>query len=347
MDHVIVLRFSAMGDVLMTVPVIDSFARQYPDVRITVASRPWAKPIFSLLPKNVYFLDVDLKGRYAGYTGLNKLGRRLLALQPTHIADLHDVLRTKWLRLRFNVAGLKVAHIKKDRRARKAFLNADEKLLQKSSFEKYADVFHRLGFKELKTDFKSLFPVGGADLSTHLPHFDLNKRPERHWIGIAPFAAHRGKIYPLPLMEEVVSKLSAEPDIRIFLFGAGSHERTTLEEWAAKYPHVESMVGQLNDIGEELALISHCRVMLAMDSGNMHLASLAAVPVVSIWGATHPYGGFFGYGQKMDDAIQRTDLPCRPCSMYGNKECQFGDYHCLTAIKPDEIVQKVKSKLLS
>ena len=347
MNHVIALRFSAMGDVLMTVPVIDSFARQHTDVRITVASRPWAKPIFSLLPKNVYFVDVDLKDRYAGYSGLNKLGRRLLALQPTHIADLHDVLRTKWLRLRFSVAGLKVAHIKKDRRARRAFLNAKEKQLQKSNFEKYADVFHRLGFKEFKVDFKSLFPIGGAELSTAIPHFDVSKRPERYWIGIAPFAAHRGKIYPLPLMEEVVRKLSAEPDIRLFLFGAGAQERATLEEWAAKYPHVESMAGQLNDIGEELALISHCRVMLAMDSGNMHLASLAAVPVVSIWGATHPYGGFFGYGQKMEDALQDTSLSCRPCSMYGNKECQFGDYRCLTAIKPDEIVKKVKSKLLS
>lgn len=345
MSHIIVLRFSAMGDVLMTVPVIDSFARQHPDVRITVASRPWAKPIFSLLPKNVYFVDVDLKDRYAGYSGLNKLGRRLLALQPTHIADLHDVLRTKWLRLRFSVAGLKVAHIKKDRRARKAFLKAEEKQIQKSGFEKYADVFHRLGFKDFKIDFKSLFPEGGAEMATALPVFDVSKRPERNWVGIAPFAAHRGKIYPLPLMEEVVSKLSTESDIRIFLFGAGAQERATLEEWAAKYPHVESMVGQLNDVGEELALISHCRVMLTMDSGNMHLASLAAIPVVSIWGATHPYGGFFGYGQNMADALQDTELTCRPCSLYGNKECQFGDYRCLTAIKPDEIVEKVKSKL--
>ena len=65
MTHIIVLRFSAMGDVLMTVPVIDSLARQYPDVRITVVSRPWAKPIFELLPKNVKFVGVDLHGEYA------------------------------------------------------------------------------------------------------------------------------------------------------------------------------------------------------------------------------------------------------------------------------------------
>lgn len=342
MEHIVVLRFSAMGDVLMAVPVIDSFARQYPNVRITVASRPWAKPIFSLLPKNVSFLDVDLKGRYAGYKGLNLLGRRLLALQPTHIADLHDVLRTKWLRLRFNMAGLKVAHIKKDRRARKAFIQATEKVQQKTTFEKYADVFHRLGFKDFSIDFQSLFPKEGADLATACPAFNPTTRPERNWIAIAPFAAHQGKIYPFAQMEEVIRQLSAHDDTRIFLFGAGKDERETLSEWAQRYPRVENLAGQLGNIGEELAVISHCRVMLSMDSGNMHLASLAGIPVVSIWGATHPLGGFLGYNQRMDNVLQRTDLPCRPCSVYGNKPCQYGDYRCMSGILPEDIVKLIR-----
>ena len=58
MTHVIVLRFSAMGDVLMTLPVIDSFARQHPDVRVTVVSRPWAQPLFSLLSMNFNHLQI-------------------------------------------------------------------------------------------------------------------------------------------------------------------------------------------------------------------------------------------------------------------------------------------------
>ena len=333
-----------MGDVLMTIPVIDSFARQYPDVRITVVSRPWARPIFDLLPSNVSFLGVDFRGVHSGYHGLNLLGRRLLGLQPTHIADLHDVLRTKWLRLRFNMAGLKVAHIKKDRCARKAFIKAKEKKQQKTSFEKYVDVFHRLGFNDFQLDFRSLFAKGGADLATTLPLFNIAARPEPYWIGVAPFAAHEGKIYPMEQMKKVIQQLAANANNRIFLFGAGKKENDVLEEWATHFANVENLTGKLQNIGEELALISRFNVMLTMDSGNMHLASLAAVPVVSIWGATHPFGGFLGYKQKMENVVQRTDLDCRPCSIYGNKPCQFGDYRCLTGILPEEVVKKVESE---
>ena len=85
-------------------------------------------------------------------------------------------------------------------------------------------------------------------------------------------------------------------------------------------------------------------VMLAMDSSNMHLASITATPVVSVWGATHPYAGFLGWGQKPDDCVQ-LNLPCRPCSIYGKKECIYGDYRCMTGIDPDKVFDKVKAYL--
>ena len=76
----------------------------------------------------------------------------------------------------------------------------------------------------------------------------------------------------------------------------------------------------------------------------MHLASLVDTPVVSVWGATHPYAGFMGWRQRMDHAIQ-IDLPCRPCSIYGNKPCLRGDYACLTGITPELVVEKIEDSL--
>ena len=87
-------------------------------------------------------------------------------------------------------------------------------------------------------------------------------------------------------------------------------------------------------------LMSQLDVMLSMDSANMHLASLVNTPVVSIWGATHPYSGFMGWNQSMQNVIQ-TDLPCRPCSIYGKTPCHRGDYACLTSIKPETVVKKL------
>ena len=76
-----------------------------------------------------------------------------------------------------------------------------------------------------------------------------------------------------------------------------------------------------------------------MDSGNMHLASLVGTRVLSIWGATHPYAGFMGFGQHESDCIQR-DLNCRPCSVYGNKKCRLGDYRCMD-IPSEEVTERI------
>jgi ADP-heptose:LPS heptosyltransferase len=93
---------------------------------------------------------------------------------------------------------------------------------------------------------------------------------------------------------------------------------------------------------QELILMSHLDVMLSMDSANMHLASLTAIPVVSVWGATDPLAGFFGFNQPKENAIQ-VDLDCRPCSIFGNKPCKRGDYACLNNIPPERIVERITS----
>ena len=86
--------------------------------------------------------------------------------------------------------------------------------------------------------------------------------------------------------------------------------------------------------------MSHLNAMLSMDSANMHMASLVATPVVSVWGATHPYAGFMGWGQKPENIVQ-VELDCRPCSIYGQKPCLRGDYACMNMIKPEIIVEKI------
>ena len=96
-EHILVIRFSAIGDVAMTVPVISSLAKQYPEVRITILSRPFARVLFEQMPPNVSFMAADIKKEYHGVSGLNALYRRLAAKHFTAVADLHDVLRSKYL----------------------------------------------------------------------------------------------------------------------------------------------------------------------------------------------------------------------------------------------------------
>ena len=341
-EHLLVIRFSALGDVAMTVPVVYALAQQYPDVRITVLSRNFARPLFDDLLPNINFMEADLKREYHGITGLNSLYRRLLAKQFTAIADLHSVLRSSYLRMRFNLDHYKVAHIDKHRKDRRRITSSSNKQLIQlpTSFHNYADVFARLGYP-VNVQFRSIFSEDGGDMNL-LPESLPRPTVGQPCIGIAPFAAHEGKIYPVRLMEQVVEQLLAKhPDTRIYLFGKGQREDETFPKWCAAHPQCVYVSQHLNNLRDELILMSHLQVMVSMDSANMHLASLVATPVVSVWGATHPFTGFMGWNQSPENAIQ-IPLECRPCSIYGQKPCLRGDYACMRNIAPEQIVNRVE-----
>lgn len=340
--HFLVTRFSAFGDVAMTVPVLWTVAHRYPQHRFTVLSRDSMRPLFLRMPDNVAFRGVDLKAEhYKGPLGMVRLYRELSKeLAFDAVADLHDVLRTKILRTCARLCGKRVACIDKGRAEKKLLTRPKRKVMKQlaTSFDHYRDVFSALGLPIEKMEFTSIYGEGRRGDFSLVREFLPARREEKKWVGIAPFAAHQGKIYPLELMEQVVARLDEE-GVQMFLFGAGQRELSVLRQWAEKYPMAFLPEGLRMEC--ELILMSHLDAMVSMDSANMHLASIVHTPVVSIWGATHPYCGFMGYGQKAENALQITDLACRPCSVFGNKPCLYGDYRCLTRITPEMVENKV------
>ena len=345
-EHILIIRFSALGDVAMTVPVVYSLATQYPDVRITVLSRPFARPLFEDLAPNVNFMEADVKKEYHGVKGLNALYRRLTAKQFTKVADLHNVLRSEYLRVRFNLGRYRVEHINKHRAQKRALTSRHRKVREQlpTSFQNYAEVLERLGYPVTIT-FRSLFPKEGGNLNM-LPAAIGPKKSFGPWIGIAPTAAHEGKIYPAPLMKKVMDQLlEKHPRARIFLFGRGRQEEQLFKKWCEEIPQCLFVGEHLENLHQELILMSHCDVMISMDSANMHLAALTNIPVISIWGSTHPYAGFAGWNQPQENCIQIENLDCRPCSIYGNRPCQRGDFACMNQIEPERIVNRVEQIL--
>ena len=161
MAKILVIRFSAIGDVAMTIPVIYSFAVQYPQHQITVLSRNTLAPLFDGLPPNITFHGVDLKGEHAGIMGLEWIYKDLKKEHFDAVADFHDVLRSKYLRIRFRLAGVKVAHLDKGRSGKRKLVRARNKVMewQKSSFQRYAEVFRNIGYP-VKLNFQSLFGKG-------------------------------------------------------------------------------------------------------------------------------------------------------------------------------------------
>lgn len=339
MARILIIRFSAFGDVAMTIPVIYSLAVQYPQHEITVLSRAVWQPLFQSLPDNVSFVGADLTGKHKGLWGLNSLYSELKAMNFDYVADFHHVLRAKYLCWRFRLANIPVAFICKGRAGKKKLIRRHHKVMenQKSSFRRYADVLEKLGLPVL-LNFSSIYGEGKGDFAEIEPV--TGPKGEQKWIGIAPFAKHIGKIYPIELQEQIIAHFAADSRVKVFLFGGGQKEQEVFDAWMAKYPSVVSMIGKLN-MRTELNLMSHLDVMLSMDSANMHLASLVNIPVVSVWGATHPYAGFMGWKQLPVNTVQ-LDLSCRPCSVYGQKPCWRGDYACLRDIKPEQVIAKIE-----
>lgn len=335
-QHLLVIRLSAMGDVAMAVPVLRVLKKQYPKLNITVVSRGFFQPLFSDIP-DLQFLEADVYGKHRGL-GILKLADTAKASGVDAVADLHNVIRSKILSNYLKLKGIPVATIDKGRAEKKAITQAKKKELKPltTTHQRYAAVFEALGFPlDLK---QHVFP----ERKRMSPQINalIGVEPKK-LIGIAPFAAHSSKEYSLEQMEEVMAQLDATSKYNLFLFGGGKKETAILKELQQKFTSVTSVTGKF-DFKEELALISNLDVMLAMDSGNGHLAAMYGVPVVTLWGVTHPYVGFTPFAQPAaNQLIANRDLyPLIPTSVYGNKYPK-GYEKAINTIPPELVVKRV------
>ena len=349
-SDVLMSRFSALGDVAMTLAPIYDACLSNPGRRFILLTRKHPASIFINRPDNLILHPVDTDD-YRGVRGIRRLYRELRRKYDIGVyVDLHDVLRTRLLRVFFRLAGTKVVKVDKNRRARRRLTRRNHKCLvaQRPMWLRYADAL-KAGGAGGKNIFGSLHSALQVDSSFEA--LTGSKKEGEYWIGIAPFARHEGKIYPAQLMEKVILSLLERPGVRLFIFGFGPKESDQIEDWRNKAIGADPVAGEriVNmasaaiGIPAELALIAHCDVMLSMDSANMHLAAIAGTRVVSVWGATHPYCGFRPLGVADEDIIQ-LDMTCRPCSVFGDRKCRRGDYHCLHGITPGRIVGTLMEK---
>lgn len=335
--HLLVIRLSAMGDVAMTVPVLRELIKKYPNVQITVLSKPFLKPVFNSL-ENVTFFAAEVNGKHKGLLGIYKLFKELKSLKIDVVADLHNVLRSKVLRALFAFSGKKVAFVNKGRKEKRALTATKNKVFKqlKTTHQRYADVFNSLGFN-ISIDTPT-FPRK-QELTSEI--IKITDKKNSNWIGIAPFAQYNSKMYPIDLMEQVIELLSKKDNLKILLFGGGKKEAEILENIASKYENTTNVTGKLK-LDQELILISNLDKMLSMDSGNAHFSALFGIPTFTIWGITHPFTGFAPFNQPFENAIlpDLNKYPNIPCSIYGNKVCE-GYEDVMRSIPPQKIVEKL------
>ena len=332
-----IFRFSSMGDVAMLVPVLRCLYAQNQKIQVTLVTQKRFSPIFKEFIE-LQIISPDFIGKHKGLKGLYRLYRELKQIKPHRIADIHQNLRSRILGFFFRLSFTRIKVIDKGYTERKRLTRPTKKTMKPLTPQhfRYVEVFSRLGFA-LDVD-KHEFPIKpGLPKST----LDIDLPSDRKWIGIAPFAAHPGKIYPLDLMQKVVGYLQKQHTV--FLFGHGPKEAAQIHVWAKAYPQVIPHALEMS-FSDQLNLIANLDVMISMDSANGHLAANFGVPVITLWGMTHPFLGFSAFGQNNHLLVDRDKFPKVPTSTYG-KLVPKGYNDAMRTITPEDVIEMVLEKI--
>lgn len=341
--RVLVSKFGELGGVAMTVPTVYDACSANPDADFVYLTRHHESRLLINTPANLRVVAVNTDN-YKGMRGIYRLAKALHKRYGiTHHIDLQGDPRTRLLSVFLRMHGVACQGVDNGTRSKKELTRPQNKMLVqlKPQPERDKEVFYKAGIA-LANDFDTIW--GGGKGSPELfAAVSAPKRAGEHWLAIAPFARFKGKVYPAEQLERVIEHFSRREGQKIFMFGFGPEETSQISRYARRYVGIVNMAEANLGISAELSLLSHCDVMLSMDSANMHMASLVGLRVVSVWGATHPYTGFLGWRQRTRDVIQ-LDMTCRPCSVTGDRPCLRGDYHCLGGITPKMIIAKLESQ---
>jgi len=337
MTKVLIYRFSAMGDVILLLPVIRGLINSNANIEVYLITQKAFFSVFEDIDR-LHLIEVDLKGEHRGFDGLFKLYRKVRKeISPDFVFDLHRVLRTYTLNFFFFFSGFKIKRFNKGTFRKYLVIRRKKfEINLPNTVERYAEVFRKAGFV-MNLHRPPLFSVKSETFN------DLNILTKSIIIGIAPFAKHKQKVWGIQRVEDLILELNRLFELQIIFFGGGHSELQILTVISQKNNNCVVSANHFS-FSDEIQIMSKLSMMISMDSANMHLAAMAGVPTISIWGATHPALGFAPYDQPEENTIQYNGelIRCRPCSVYGNKKCiYFGEIRCMNLVSVDQVLRRI------
>jgi lipopolysaccharide heptosyltransferase II len=331
--NVLAVRFSSIGDVLLTTPLLRAIRRRHPSARLSVLTKHPYAPLLSHNPNVTRVLAVDSRRSLASLAG------ELRAGQYSHFLDLHDSVRTRALRLlvpgrwttypKHRLARTLLIHTKRNRYrderpvAERYFAAARE--LDVAPDGKPADLFVA---PEAEREVSDWF--AGARLS-----------PNHGIIALAPGAAHATKRWPVEHWRTLLAQLTSAGFLAVIV---GGPEDTEVAASVAEPtgPQVMNVAGRFGLQGTG-ALLRRSLALVSADTGVMHMATAVGTPVVALFGPTVRQFGFFPYSDRAE--VVELGLGCRPCSSKGGPHCPLGHHRCLREITPGTVYQALNRRL--
>jgi len=332
---ILIIRFSSIGDIVLTTPVIRCLKKQLPEAEIHYLTKANFKAVLVANPyiDKLHYLQDDLQAVIPS----------LQAENFDYVIDLHHNLRT----MRVKKALGKEAYSFNKLNIQKFILTTIKLnvLPDVHIVDRYLETVQTLGVKN-----------DGRGLDYFIPDTDKVKEsdiPAAHlagYIGVVIGAALNTKKLPVHKLKELCSAIEHP----IILLG-GKEDREIGEQIASVDPHkIYNSCGKFN-INESADLVRRAKLIITHDTGLMHIASALNKQIISIWGNTVPQFGMYPYYSTASSQLPKDKLPydimevrplyCRPCSKIGFNKCPLGHFKCMEKINIADIVNNVERRL--
>lgn len=325
--RILIVRFSSIGDILLTTPLLRALRARHPQARITYVVRA---DMADTLRHNPHL--TELVEWHRG-TPLADTARALRDVQWTHRLDLHGSLRSHALR---RLVGGSWTTYPKHRVRRSMLIRTGRRLGGHLGpvAERYFAAASGLDVTPDGKPPEFYFPVDAQrEADQFLDRHGVGR--DRTLIAMAPGAAHFTKRWPVEHWQALVRRIRGTADVVVL---GGASERDLGDALVeAGGGSVVNAAGQFSLLGTG-ALLKRARVMAGGDTGVTHLATAVGTPVIAMYGPGVEEFGFFPYRGRAQ-VLQRADLTCRPCSTHGGPRCPLGHHRCMVEISPEDVAR--------
>ena len=342
----LIIRFSSIGDIILSSLLLRVFHKRFPDTRIDYLVKSEYADLVRFNPHVTGVIEFPARG---GMRKLSEIRRAIRKSNYDLIIDIHDSIRSRYVS-----AGLRnVVRIHKRKLARFLLVKTKWNLYDwfggsPSVAERYLEPVKHLGVRNDGNGLEMSIPAEGSSRVSQTVQ-DSGIATGSFTIGVCPSAKHKNKMWPAERFAEAAASLGSGNNAAIFLFGSGTEEKIRCAEIKARIEQITRRIPVLDFSGgmsltETAAFMDHCSVVITNDSGLMHLAAARKRKVVAIFGPTVQQLGFFPYGTR-SIVVEDRSLTCRPCTHIGLEYCPKGHFKCMNNIDSLKVIEAAKQLL--
>jgi heptosyltransferase-2 len=340
LKKILVIQTAFIGDVILTLPMVQALKRRFPDAAVDIVVIPAAMDLLANNPHIASAVSYDKRRSEKGIGGFLRLVKKLKSGTYDLAVVPHRSLRSALIAFFSNIP----ERIGFDRSAGRIFM---------TKCVRYDPCEH-----EVERDYALLRPLGIEVQEKELPQLypsahdgevldrlcgSVPPTSDRPWIALAPGTVWHTKQW-LPERFGAVAQKLAEKYTVILIGGIEDVELCEQIRQSVETGHCVNLAGKLSLL-QSAEAVKRCALLLCNDSAPMHLAVAMGTPVVAVFGATVPEFGFGPYGSH-DTVIETKGLPCRPCTIHGGKKCPIKTFVCMRSIESADVVRVMEEHLM-